>query len=63
MKCNPYILLSRINSYLRDNDCSLDELCDLKDDLQSKEEIVAILDEIGYYYCAEHKQFLQKDKC
>ncbi len=52
---NPYILLSFINTKLRDNYNSLDELiCDL--DL-SKEEIISKLKEIDYFYDDQLNQF------
>ena len=52
---NPFVLLSYINTKLRDNYSSLDELIE---DLQmDKEEIILKLREIGYEYNEELNQF------
>lgn len=58
MLCNnPIILLSVINTKLRDYYTSLDELCD---DLDfNKREIEEILNGIGYSYNAEENRFKQ----
>ena len=58
---DPYILLSFINTKLRDNYSNLDLLCDDLD-LQ-KEEIINRLYNIGYYYNEELNTFtlLKKD--
>ena len=52
---NPYILLSTINTYLRDCYKSIDELCDDLD--ESKEEIDRLLNSIGYYYNKDYNQY------
>ena len=51
---NAYVLLSVINTKLRDFYSSLDELCD---DLGDKEEIINILSAINYYYDEKLNQF------
>ncbi len=52
---NPYLLLSLINTKLRDTYSSLD---DLVYDLDvSKEEIINILSSINYFYNEEMNQF------
>lgn len=51
----PTVLLSVINTKLRDQYSSLDELCEDLD--ESKEEIEKILSSIGYYYNKELNQF------
>lgn len=51
----PTVLLSVINTKLRDQYSSLDELCEDLD--ESKEEIEKILSSIGYYYNEELNQF------
>ena len=45
---DPYMLLSYINTKLRDNYKSLDDLCDDLD--YDKEEVINILVTIGYQY-------------
>lgn len=52
---DPNILLSVINTKLRDFYSSLDELCDKED--ENKEEIIKILQEIGCYYDKTTNQF------
>lgn len=52
---DPVILLSLVNTKLRDFYASLDELCEKED--ESKEEIINILKEIGYFYDKESNQF------
>lgn len=55
---NPLILLSVINTKLRDFYQSLDELClDLD---ESKDEIESILNNIGYYYNKDENQFKEQ---
>lgn len=54
---NPYILLSIINTKLRDTYESLDALCDDLD--ESKEEIIENLKSIGYYYSNKDNSFKQ----
>ena len=52
---NAYVLLSVINTKLRDFYSSLDSLCD---DLgEDKEEIINILSTINYHYDEELNQF------
>ena len=57
----PFILLSFINTKLRDNYANLDLLCDDLD--LDKEELKEKLSEIGYYYNEELNAFtlLKKD--
>lgn len=55
---DPNILLSVINTKLRDQYSSLDELCDDLD--YSKEEIVEILSNNGFFYDSNKNQFVQK---
>lgn len=55
---DPNILLSVINTKLRDQYSSLDELCDDLD--YSKEEIVEILSNNGFFYDSNKNQFTQK---
>lgn len=55
---NPYVLLSTINTYLRDKYDSLEELVnDLDEDLNK---ITNTLESIGYYYNKERNQFLSE---
>ena len=51
----PTILLSIVNTKLRDQYSSLDKLCEDLD--ESKEEIEKTLASIGYYYNEELNQF------
>lgn len=51
----PHLLLSIVNLKLRDCYLSLDQLCDDLDD--NKEEIEALLGQIGYEYQACVNQF------
>ena len=53
----PNILLSVINTKLRDMYSSLDDLCDDLD--ESKDEIVETLSKIGYEYNAKLNQFIK----
>ena len=55
---NPIILLSIVNTKLRDFYSSLDELCQDLD--ESKDEIIDILASSGYIYDKELNQFHQK---
>ncbi|MBR6071351.1 MAG: DUF4250 domain-containing protein [Acholeplasmatales bacterium] len=55
---NPVILLSIINTKLRDFYNNLDDLCDDLD--YEKEEVINILSSIGYYYNIEENQFKEK---
>lgn len=52
---NPFVLLSYINTKLRDQYKNLDDLCD---DLNlSKEEVINVLKNINYEYIEEFNQF------
>ena len=52
---NPIILLSYVNTKLRDEYQSLDEMCDEMD--LNKNEIILKLSEIGYEYNSSINQF------
>ncbi len=52
---NPYVLLSFINTHLRDDDVSLDELCERFN--YKKEELLKVLETIGYHYDEKNNQF------
>lgn len=57
---DPYILLSIINTRLRDVYSNLENLCE---DLNiSIEDILEKLNYIGYFYSAKRNQFLANDK-
>ena len=57
---DPIILLSYINTKLRDNYLNLDILCE---DLNlNKVEINAILNKIGYYYDIDLNKFVYKEE-
>ena len=53
---DPYILLSYINTKLRDNYSNLDSLCDDLD--LEKEEILKKLNSIGYEYNEKQNAFV-----
>lgn len=55
---NPILLLSIVNTKLRDFYSSLDELCQDLD--ESKDEIIDILASAGYIYDKEINQFREK---
>ena len=55
---NPILLLSIVNTKLRDFYSSLDELCQDLD--ESKDEIIDILANSGYIYDKEINQFREK---
>ena len=55
---NPILLLSIVNTKLRDFYSSLDELCQDLD--ESKDEIIDILASSGYIYDMELNQFREK---
>ena len=55
---NPILLLSIVNTKLRDFYSSLDELCQDLD--ESKDEIIDILARFGYIYDKEINQFREK---
>ena len=52
---NPYIVLSVVNTYLRDKYKDLDELCDKED--YNKQELIELLKSINYEYDANINQF------
>ena len=52
---DPILLLSVVNTKLRDNYSSLEELCHAED--ADPEEIIQTLDAIGYVYQSELNQF------
>ncbi len=53
---DPIILLSYVNTRLRDQYASLDDLCDDLD--ADKEELVRKLEGVNYFYSAERNQFI-----
>ena len=53
---DPVMLLSYVNTQLRDRDASLDALCDCED--ADKQALCAALAEIGYEYNAEQNRFV-----
>jgi len=53
---DPYMLLSVVNTKLRDAYPTLDALCD--DMGEDKERIVSALAGVGYAYDSEHNQFV-----
>lgn len=53
---DPVMLLSYVNTQLRDRDTSLDALCDRED--ADKQALCAALAEIGYEYNAEQNRFV-----
>jgi len=55
---NPIVLLSIVNTKLRDFYPNLDELCDDLD--EDKIEITNILESIGYIYNEGNNQFIKK---
>ncbi|CUH93525.1 DUF4250 domain-containing protein [Herbinix luporum] len=56
---DPFILLSYLNTKLRNQYQSLDELCmELQAD---KEQLTSSLSAIGYFYNQKLNQFVQKD--
>lgn len=55
---NPYVLISIINTKLRDYYDNLDSLCDDLD--YDKEQLDKILGDIGYYYDSIKNQYIQK---
>ncbi len=56
MPSNPYILLSVINTKLRDNYSSLKTLCEEED--LSEEEIISLLKSIDYTYDEKLNKFV-----
>ena len=55
---NPNVLLSIVNTKLRDFYSSLDELCDDLD--YDKERVIEILNSIDYYYNSDENRFVSK---
>lgn len=55
---DPFMLMSYVNTQLRDNYDSLDELCASVD--ASKDEIEAKLEKVGYVYSKELNKFVNK---
>ena len=53
---DPVMLLSYVNTQLRDRDASLDAFCDRED--ADKQTLCAALAEIGYEYNAEQNRFV-----
>lgn len=53
---DPVMLLSYVNTQLRDRDASLDALCNRED--ADKQALCAALAEIGYEYNAEQNRFV-----
>ena len=53
---DPYILLSYVNTKLRDEYSTLDELCAALD--AGKEELVRKLEGVNYTYSPEQNQFI-----
>ena len=53
---DPVMLLSVVNTKLRDEYASLDELCDALD--ESKDEICAKLAAVGYQYDPDQNRFI-----
>jgi hypothetical protein len=55
---NPMILISVVNTKLRDFYSNLDDLCDDLD--ESRDEIERILNDAGYIYDSTKNQFIEK---
>ena len=55
---NPMILISVVNTKLRDFYSNLDDLCDDLD--ESRDEIERILNDAGYIYDSTKNQFIDK---
>ena len=55
---DPFMLLSYVNTQLRDNYPSLDELCSSLD--EDKEEILNKLNKAGYAYDEDRNRFIPK---
>ena len=55
---DPYLLLSLVNTKLRDEAASLEELCKSYD--VSEESIKVRLDKVGYSYNKDSNQFITK---
>ena len=52
---DPFMLMSAVNMYLRDQYSSLDELCDSLD--VDRKELEEKLRAVGFEYSAEHNKF------
>ena len=52
---DPYMLLSFVNTKLRDEYSSLDEFC--KAQLLDKEDIICLLEKIDYFYDSDKNSF------
>ena len=55
---DPIMLLSYINTQLRDNYASLDDLCDSLD--VCEEDVLRKLDGVGYIYKQDDNKFVKK---
>lgn len=55
---DPFILLSFVNTKLRDQYSSLDLLCEDLD--ENKEELLLVLNEVDYYYDENKNQFITR---
>lgn len=55
---NPSLLLSIVNTKLRDKYKNLDDLCEYED--MDKEKIIEVLEKEGYYYDKEKNAFVFK---
>ena len=53
---DPVILLSYVNTKLRDRDADLEEFCKVED--ADKDALCAVLAELGYEYNAPRNQFV-----
>ncbi len=55
---DPNLLLSIVNTKLRDKYKSLDDLCEYED--MDKEKIIEVLEKEGYYYDLKRNAFVYK---
>jgi len=55
---NPDLLLSIVNTKLRDKYKSLEDLCEYED--MDKEKIIEVLEKHGYFYSKERNAFVFK---
>lgn len=58
LSSNPYVLLSVVNTKLRDFYSNLDDLCNELD--EDKDEIINLLKSIGYKYSESDNQFKEE---
>ena len=58
---DPFILLSVVNTKLRDQYASLDKLCDDLD--EDRERLIQTLAGVGYIYSPEQNQFIGRRSC